>query len=92
MFRVDTLKGRVAFITGGGGGIGLEIASCYARLGASVAIAGRNEERLQSGLERDLTRFVEAPFSEQARFDWQKYREVVATFTRMRWFRRGDRK
>lgn len=52
MFRVDTLKGRVAFITGGGGGIGLEIASCYARLGASVAIAGRNEERLQSGLER----------------------------------------
>lgn len=52
MFRDDTLKGRVAFITGGGGGIGLEIASCYARLGASVAIAGRNEERLQSGLER----------------------------------------
>lgn len=52
MFSKDTLEGRVAFITGGGGGIGLEIAACYARLGASVAIAGRNEERLQSAVEQ----------------------------------------
>ena len=51
MFNQDTLKGRIAFITGGGGGIGLEIATCYARLGASVAIAGRSEERLKSAVE-----------------------------------------
>ena len=31
----------------------------------------------------DLTKFVEQPFTERARFDWEKYREVVAVFTRM---------
>ncbi len=31
----------------------------------------------------DLTRFVQNPFSEQAAFDWQTYREVVRVFTRM---------
>jgi ribonucleoside-diphosphate reductase alpha chain len=31
----------------------------------------------------NLTRFVEEPFTERARFDWPKYREVVAVFTRM---------
>ncbi|MES1943549.1 ribonucleoside-diphosphate reductase [Salinisphaera sp. PC39] len=31
----------------------------------------------------DLTRFVRDPFSEQARFDWETYREVVDVFTRM---------
>ncbi len=31
----------------------------------------------------NLTRFVEDPFTENARFNWDKYREVVAIFTRM---------
>ncbi len=31
----------------------------------------------------NLTRFVEEPFTERARFDWERYREVVAIFTRM---------
>ncbi|MBU1189235.1 MAG: adenosylcobalamin-dependent ribonucleoside-diphosphate reductase [Gammaproteobacteria bacterium] len=31
----------------------------------------------------NLTRFVEHPFTSQARFDWDEYREVVAVFTRM---------
>lgn len=31
----------------------------------------------------NLTRFVESPFSEQAVFDWDKFREVVRVFTRM---------
>ncbi|UXY53081.1 adenosylcobalamin-dependent ribonucleoside-diphosphate reductase [Pseudomonas tohonis] len=31
----------------------------------------------------NLTRFVEAPFSEDARFDWDRFREVVGIFTRM---------
>ncbi len=31
----------------------------------------------------DLTRFVVDPFAENARFDWPRYREVVAVFTRM---------
>jgi ribonucleoside-diphosphate reductase alpha chain len=31
----------------------------------------------------NLTKFVEEPFTERARFNWDKYREVVAVFTRM---------
>ncbi|MCH2190477.1 MAG: adenosylcobalamin-dependent ribonucleoside-diphosphate reductase [Gammaproteobacteria bacterium] len=31
----------------------------------------------------NLTKFVLDPFSDQARFDWDKYREVVGVFTRM---------
>ncbi len=31
----------------------------------------------------NLTRFVRDPFTEQARFDWEEYREVVRIFTRM---------
>ena len=31
----------------------------------------------------NLTRFVQSPFREEARFDWQAFREVVGVFTRM---------
>ncbi len=31
----------------------------------------------------NLTKFVEEPFGERARFDWERFREVVAIFTRM---------
>jgi ribonucleoside-diphosphate reductase alpha chain len=31
----------------------------------------------------NLTKFVVEPFTERARFDWERYREVVAVFTRM---------
>jgi ribonucleoside-diphosphate reductase alpha chain len=31
----------------------------------------------------NLTKFVEAPFSDKARFNWERYREVVRVFTRM---------
>ena len=31
----------------------------------------------------NLTRFVQAPFTDRARFDWLAYRETVAIFTRM---------
>ncbi len=31
----------------------------------------------------NLTRFVDAPFTDQASFDWEAYREVVKVFTRM---------
>ncbi|MBF0453373.1 MAG: adenosylcobalamin-dependent ribonucleoside-diphosphate reductase [Magnetococcales bacterium] len=31
----------------------------------------------------NLTRFVENPFSDQASFDWDRYKEVVRIFTRM---------
>ncbi len=31
----------------------------------------------------NLTRFVDAPFTDTADFDWERFREVVATFSRM---------
>jgi NAD(P)-dependent dehydrogenase (short-subunit alcohol dehydrogenase family) len=48
----NLLDGRTAFITGGGSGLGLAMADMFARLGAGVAIAGRNEERLHDAAAR----------------------------------------
>ena len=31
----------------------------------------------------NLTRFVDNPFTAEAKFDWDRYREAVAVFTRM---------
>lgn len=50
MFTSDILKGRVALITGGAGGIGFEIATAYARLGADVMVASRNQERMDGAV------------------------------------------
>jgi 2-dehydro-3-deoxy-D-gluconate 5-dehydrogenase len=44
------LKGKVALVTGGNGGIGLAMAQGIASCGASVAIAGRNEAKAGSAL------------------------------------------
>ncbi|RZK22716.1 MAG: glucose 1-dehydrogenase [Hymenobacter sp.] len=45
--QVFSLAGRVALITGGGTGIGLEIARCMVAAGATVVITGRRESVLQ---------------------------------------------
>ena len=44
------LKNRVAFVTGGNGGIGLGMAKGLAGAGASIVIAGRNKTKAQSAL------------------------------------------
>jgi NAD(P)-dependent dehydrogenase (short-subunit alcohol dehydrogenase family) len=44
----DLFAGKTVFVTGGGSGINLGIARCFAALGAGVAICGRTAERLES--------------------------------------------
>src|ERR1700730_15726377 len=46
------LKGRVAFITGGGSGIGFGIATCAAEAGMKVAIADVRPDHLEQGLAK----------------------------------------
>ena len=42
------LEGKVAIVTGGAGGIGSQIAKAYARAGARVVVASRNQEKLDA--------------------------------------------
>jgi len=45
------LDGRVALVAGGSGGIGIRLCAALAGVGATVAIVGRSEERLQAALD-----------------------------------------
>jgi NAD(P)-dependent dehydrogenase (short-subunit alcohol dehydrogenase family) len=51
MFDRRVFKGEVAVITGGGTGLGKEIAKKLANLGAKIVIASRNSKHLESGIE-----------------------------------------
>ena len=58
------LKGRVAFITGGNGGIGLGMAKGLAAAGASVVIAGRNKAKAKTALAEIAALGGKAEFAE----------------------------
>jgi NAD(P)-dependent dehydrogenase (short-subunit alcohol dehydrogenase family) len=47
-FAKDLFKGKTVFVTGGGSGINLGVAKNFAALGASVAICGRTQEKLDA--------------------------------------------
>ena len=47
---IFSLQNRVAFVTGGNGGIGLGMAKGLSAAGAAVVIAGRNKQKAQSAL------------------------------------------
>ncbi len=46
VYRPDLFKGKTALVSGGGSGIGRATALLFARLGASVVICGRTQEKL----------------------------------------------
>jgi citronellol/citronellal dehydrogenase len=48
VFAADALKGQVVVVSGGAGGIGRAIAWLFARLGAHVAMVGRNQAKLDA--------------------------------------------
>ena len=52
IFKSNILDGQVAFVTGGGSGIGETIAATLAAHGAHVGICGRRQERLDAAIER----------------------------------------
>jgi citronellol/citronellal dehydrogenase len=54
VFAADALKGQVVVVSGGAGGIGRAIGWLFARLGAHVALVGRDQGKLDA-LVADLT-------------------------------------
>ncbi len=50
IFRDGLLEGRVAFVTGGGTGIGFTMAECFAAHGATVILAGRRRDKLDQAV------------------------------------------
>jgi NAD(P)-dependent dehydrogenase (short-subunit alcohol dehydrogenase family) len=48
VFAADALQHNVVVISGGAGGIGRAVAFLFARLGAHVALVGRNKEKLEA--------------------------------------------
>jgi len=47
-FAKELFKGKTVFVTGGGSGINLGIAKCFAALGANVGICGRTQQKLDA--------------------------------------------
>jgi NADP-dependent 3-hydroxy acid dehydrogenase YdfG len=48
VFSPDIFKNKIAFVTGGGSGIGKAIAKHFLQYGATVFIASRKEERIKA--------------------------------------------
>src|SRR5213593_4257197 len=54
------LKGKVAIVTGGNGGIGLGMARGLADAGADIAVVGRNEEKSKAAVAELAKRGIRA--------------------------------
>lgn len=52
MFQAGIFKGKTALVTGGGSGIGFEIARQLLQYGAELYISSRKPERLEAAAEK----------------------------------------
>ncbi|MBV9555879.1 MAG: glucose 1-dehydrogenase [Pseudolabrys sp.] len=71
------LKGRVAFVTGGNGGIGLGMAKGLASAGAAVAVGGRNKTKAEKALSELKAVGAKAEFVELEVLDDGSCRRAV---------------
>lgn len=69
--EVFSLAGKTALITGGGSGIGFDIAQCMVAAGATVVITGRREPMLQAAVEKlgERSRFFTNDITQLAGLD-----------------------
>jgi 2-dehydro-3-deoxy-D-gluconate 5-dehydrogenase len=73
------LKGRVALVTGGNGGIGLGMARGLAQAGAAIAVAGRNLEKSQAAAAELSAKGVKTAVVEVDVTDEMSCRKMVDT-------------
>ncbi|XP_024514984.1 peroxisomal 2,4-dienoyl-CoA reductase isoform X1 [Selaginella moellendorffii] len=59
-FNSEALQGKVALITGGGSGIGFEIATHFGKHGAKIAIIGRRKSVLDEAVEKLSSQSIQA--------------------------------
>lgn len=81
---MESLRGKVAFVTGGSRGIGLAVARSLVADGARVAVTGKNESHLSAArlqIEKAGPGSVETLQADVRRYDEMK-RAIEATVTR----------
>ena len=81
IFRDGLLDGKVAFITGGGSGIGQRIAERFAEHRAKVVLAGRKQEKLDAAAESIRQR---GGWAETAALDVRDYDKLADALKRKR--------
>jgi 2-deoxy-D-gluconate 3-dehydrogenase len=77
MANLFDLKGKVAFVTGGNGGIGLGMAKGMAAAGASVIVAGRNKAKAEKAIKELQALGAKAEFSEFDALDEKSCKAAV---------------
>src|SRR5437660_8110844 len=76
------LGSRLAFITGGGRGIGRAIAIAFAREGASITVAARTRQEIDNVAEEVANQFSVESFSVEC--DVANAESVLTAFAQMR--------